>query len=155
MAHTITEDNLGAWLIKARPDAGADLPALIERGGASVTSRCVGSGYRARLMATDDKVALWVSGDGRRLARGIWGIGRVLRPAEDTVVRVEIPLFDEAVAAGELVAAGIDDLEVQRMPAGANPSWVSKDQLARLEALLPPWPAEVPGHTVAAANCAS
>ncbi|WP_426242387.1 hypothetical protein [Nocardioides sp. LHG3406-4] len=158
MARTITRDNLGAWLIKAAPDTGIDLPAIVERGGQRVTSRCVARGYRSRLMAEGDVVLLWVSGDGRRLARGIWGVGHVVGPVhddgDDTIggseVPLDIPLLADAVPAGALVAAGIDDLEVQRMPQGSNPSWVSKEQLARIAPLLPP----EAGQVVAAANWA-
>ena len=137
MTRSITPDDLGAWLIKARPEPGSEVLRLIEGGGGTITSRCVSRGYRAELMAAGDPVLLWVSGDGRRTTRGIWGVGRVTGPVDDGVVSLELPLLDEPVAAGELLAAGIDDLEVQRMPAGANPSWVSRRQLAALAPLLP------------------
>lgn len=150
MAPTITRDDLGAWLIKAAPDTAIDLPALVERGGQRVTSRCVTRGYRSRLMAEGDAVLLWVSGNGRRLASGIWGVGHVLGPVGEGEVPLDLPLLDEPVTAAELLAAGIDDLEVQRMPAGANPSWVSREQLARVEPLLP----ARPDQATAAANWA-
>ena len=137
MPPAITPETLGAWLIKARPDPGSEVLALVERGGGTLTSRCVSPGYRARMMAAGDPVLLWLSGDGRRTTRGIWGVGRVTGPVEDGVVPLELPLLEEPLAAGELVAAGIDDLEVQRMPQGANPSWVSRSQLAALAPLLP------------------
>jgi hypothetical protein len=50
---------------------------------------------------------------------------------------VDIPLFDEPVTAADLRARGVVDLEVLRMPQGANPSWVSTDQLAAIDELLP------------------
>ena len=36
------------------------------------------------------------------------------------------------------IRTGIDDLEVQRQPQGSNPSWVSMQQWARLQRVLPP-----------------
>jgi uncharacterized protein DUF3883 len=114
-------------------------------------------------------VILWASGNGRRMARGIWGTGYVTGLVQDAIphaadadevgywlneearlavtnsIDVDIPLFDTPVTDAELRAAGVDDLEVQRQPQGSNPSWVSKAQLARLEALLPDWPDAVDG----------
>ena len=40
----------------------------------------------------------------------------------------------------DLRAAGMDALEVQRQPFMANPSFVTRDELAALLPLLPPWP---------------
>jgi hypothetical protein len=48
------------------------------------------------------------------------------------------------VTDAELRASGIGDLEVQRMPFGSNPSWVTVDQLTKINALLGEWP-EPPG----------
>jgi len=49
---------------------------------------------------------------------------------------VSIPFRDEPVTADEVRARGMTDLEVLRIPQGANPSWVSRDQLAILDELL-------------------
>ncbi|WP_433164059.1 hypothetical protein [Kribbella sp. CA-247076] len=147
MARRISRYELGAWLVKRNPAAGFELP----KAGAVVQSWCVVPGYRSELMARGDRVILWVSGDGRRMARGIWGLGTVTGPVDQeppvdqhgrakVVVPLELAVLGQGVPAGELVAAGITDLEVQRMPQGSNPSWVSKEQLARLLPLLPPWP---------------
>jgi hypothetical protein len=51
-------------------------------------------------------------------------------------VPVDIPLFATALTDADLRAAHIDDLEVQRVPAASNPSWVSLEQWARIEPLL-------------------
>lgn len=137
---TVTEDNLGSWLIKCDPRVNFE---LLENGGtgvARVTSRCVARGYRAAMMKKGDRVVLWVSGDGRRMARGIWGVGSVTGPVEDKVdapfVPVDIPLFASPLSDADLRAVGIEDLEVQRMPAGANPSWMSTQQWDRIQPLL-------------------
>jgi hypothetical protein len=145
MARSITRDNLGAWLLKANPESGSPVTRWIEQGGKVVESWCVVPGYRSELMIAGDKVVLWVSGNGRRVARGIWGLGHVTAPVDDTghelSVPLELPLLAEPVPAEDLVAAGITDLEVQRMPQGSNPSWLTAQQLTRLTPLLPPWPA--------------
>ena len=39
-------------------------------------------------------------------------------------------LFDEPVTVTDLRARGITDLEVQKIPQGANPSWLTVAQLA-------------------------
>jgi hypothetical protein len=53
-------------------------------------------------------------------------------------VRVDIPLLHEPVTVADLRARGMLDLEVLRIPQGANPSWVTVGQLAELDELLPP-----------------
>ena len=49
---------------------------------------------------------------------------------------MDIPLFASALTDADLRAAGVDDLEVQRMPAGSNPSWLSRQQWDRIGPLL-------------------
>ena len=108
------------------------------------------------MMNNGDVVVFWVSGNGRRLARGIWGIGQVLgvdgfdHPSDDGTVAgelgspdrrkrviVDIPLLTEPVSDEALRGCGINDLEVQVQPQGSKPSWVSTDQLARMMAMVP------------------
>lgn len=171
----IAEDNLGAWVIKCDPEAKFDLPGAIEDGLETIETWSVVPGYRSDMMAPNDKIILWVSGNSRRMTRGIWGVGRVTgavepedhdgyfsdlgywldrdaREAVELFVPVDIALFDEAVSAEDIKAAGIDDLEVFRSAQGSNPSWVSKDQLDRLEALLPEWTDEAPEETVSVSD---
>ncbi|RCK68678.1 hypothetical protein DT076_15180 [Desertihabitans brevis] len=142
-------------MLKANP-AVWDLRGFLATGDRRMTSWSVRPGYRSALMAVDDRVLFWLSGDGRDgLVRGLWGEGRVTGPAEPWVegepghwrrpadaervrarVPVDITLFDEPVPHTELRAVGVHDMEVQRQPFGPNPSWVSRDQLARIELLL-------------------
>jgi hypothetical protein len=142
-ARAVTEDNLGSWLIKCDPRVNSELLETVGAGVARVTSRCVVRGYRATMMKEGDRVVLWVSGDGRAMARGIWGLGYVTGPVDETAIEpsvpVNIPLFASALTDADLRAAGADDLEVQRMPAGSNPSWVSRQQWDRIEPLLGEW----------------
>ena len=155
MANAINRDNLGAWLLKANPMLW-DLAGFLRSGERRLTSWAVQKGYRSALMRPGDRVLFWVSGDGRTgLARGIWGDGEVTAPVEDWVdaepgfwqddqarravrarVQVDITLLSEPVTVADLRARGVLDLEVQRIPQGANPSWVSVRQLAELEELL-------------------
>ena len=147
------------------------MPGAIDDGLQTIETWSVVPGYRSDMMASNDKIILWVSGNSRRMTRGIWGVGRVTgavepegqdgyfsdlgywldreaREAVELFVPVDIPLFDEAVSAEDIKAAGIDDLEVFRSAQGSNPSWVSKDQIERLEALLPDWTDEESDETV-------
>lgn len=147
MSRLITTENLGAWVLKGNPAANPDLRAATDGREHRLTRWCVVRGYRSELMAPGDKVVFWASGDGRLLARGIWGIGHVTGRVDGSGdVPLSVPLFAAGIAARELQAAGLGDLEVFRVPAGSNPSWVSRPQLAVLDRLLPPWPASPLAH---------
>lgn len=156
----VDRDRLGAWLLKCNP-AAWDLRAFRAAGEDRVTSWSVQPNYRSALMRAGDPVLFWVSGDGRQgFARGIWGLGQVLAEAEPwseasrgfwhasdghhgirARVEVDIRLLDEPVTDAELKAAGVADLEVQRQPFAANPSWLTAAQLRACQDLLPAWPA--------------
>lgn len=168
MAQAVTRTDLGAWLLKCNP-AAWDLRGFRNSGEKRVTSWSVQPNYRSALVAAGDRVLFWVSGDGRQgFARGVWGLGYVVAEPEPwseatrgfwraadahhgirARVEVDIELLAEPVSDRQLRAAGIDDLEVQRQPFAANPSWVSAAQLAALHELLPPWPSPAsPGEDV-------
>ena len=158
----ITSDNFGSWLVRCNP-AKWDLAGYIAEGGDRVDSVSVVDNYRSKMMQPGDRILLWVSGNGRLLARGIWGLGHVTAAVRDEpahavpddrslwldertrrgvshAVFVDIPLLDTPITDAELKSSTIDDLEVQRVPMGSNPSWLSRDQLSRVRPLLPPWP---------------
>lgn len=148
----IRGDDLGAWLIKCQPKVNVELAGAIRGGNPPpVTRWCVADNYRSRMMAPGDRAVLWVSGDGRQVARGIWGLGWVTGPvrpmagerpgsAAKLEVPLDVPLLASGLPAEEIRAAGLTDLEVLRQPQGSNPSWVSKGQLAALAGLLGEWP---------------
>jgi len=157
MARRITQENLGAWLLRCNPKNAPELRDSIVRGGHRINRWCVADNYRSRMMSAGDAVVFWVSGDGRQLTRGIWGSGYVLgvsglRAAtgcgdvtdmgtagrhDRPTAAVHIPLRPQAISDQALRANGINDLEVQVQPQGSNPSWISRHQLARLAAAFP------------------
>ena len=160
MVQAVSRETLGAWLLKANP-AVWDLQRFRAEGGTRLTSWSVQRGYRSALMRPEDLVVFWLSGPGRGgLTRGVWGLGHVVAEAEAWAdhergwwlddaarqalrarVEVDVPLLEHPVPAAELRAAGITDLEVQRVPQMSNPSWVTRPQLAALREVLPDWPA--------------
>lgn len=91
------------------------------------------------MMQRENWVVLWVSGADRR-TRGIQGVGSVTGAVENSdqglSVPVDIPLLATPLTDDEIRTAGVHDLEVQRMPAGSNPSWVSVAQWDRIAPLL-------------------
>jgi hypothetical protein len=159
MTQAVSRESLGAWLLKANP-AVWDVRRFRAEGGTRLSSWSVQRGYRAALMRPGDKVVFWLSGPGTGgLTRGVWGLGHVVAEAEAWVdaergwwlddaarqalrarVEVDVPLLEHPLAAAELRAAGITDLEVQRVPQGSNPSFLSRPQLAAVQELLPDWP---------------
>ncbi len=167
MARTVDRAQLGAWLLKCNPQAW-DLRAFLASGEDRVTSWSVQPGYRSALMRPGDRALFWVSGDGRQgFARGVWGLGHVTAEAESwseatqgfwrargghhrirARVEVDIRLLGEPVSDLELRQAGVGDLEVQRQPFAANPSWVTAGQLDRVDELLPEWPVTATDRTV-------
>ena len=140
--------DLGAWVLKCDPRANPDVPRAARTGEAWVADRwCVVDNYRSRMMRAGDRVLLWVSGDGRLMPRGIWGVGRVTGPARDLPaedargrvrreVPLDLPLVRAWVSPEDVRAAGAADLEVLVQPHGSNPSWASRDQYAALHGLL-------------------
>jgi hypothetical protein len=138
----VSRERLGAWLLRCSPTR----TDLRERFAAPISSWCVTDNYRSRLIRPGDAVLLWVSGRDRRYVRGIWARGRVTAPADRDEaepgaaagLRIGLELSvgtEPLVTDAELRAAGVDDLEVQRMPQGSNPSWVSGSALEQILAL--------------------
>ena len=133
---SVTSDSLGAWMIKCNPRR-TPVDSMRAAGMANPLW-CVADNYRSRLVRPGHRVLFWVTGHPRR---GIWGAGRVTgevtRDDGQLHVPVHIPLFDDPLTAAELTAvAGLRAMEVFRSPQQANPSWVSRSELAVLEPLL-------------------
>jgi hypothetical protein len=132
----VTPETLGAWVITCSPRLTALEPMLAA--GRAQRLWCVARNYRAALMAPGQRVLLWVAAHPHR---GIWGDGTLLdAPAvQDGRLRVptDIPLLGEPVTAPTLRATpGAEHLEILRSPQQANPSWVSRSELAVIDPLL-------------------
>ena len=133
----VTPESLGAWLVRA---SGGD-PATkshAERGFAEVVTRCVRRSYRTDLVEQGQRVLLWVSGSEPDLPAGIHASGRTTGPVADGVMPVTLTPLRSPVLRSELVGhPDLASLEVIRMPAGSNPSYVTPAQLSALEDMRP------------------
>jgi hypothetical protein len=135
----VTEDVLGAWLIKGNADR-TDLAERLRR-EPRVENWCVQPGYRARMMRAGQPVVLWVSGSRRGVPHGVGGIGRVTgAPAprsEDARWSVPLDLVAWDPAAwldrGDLrLDPRLADAEVFRQPQAGNPSFLTVEQFDAL-----------------------
>ena len=133
----MTSESLGAWLVRA---SGGDpaTKAHAARGFAEVVTRCVRRSYRTDLVEEGQRVLLWVSGSERDLPSGIHAHGRTTGPAIDGVMPVTFVPVRSPILRSELVGhPDLAAIEVIRMPAGSNPSYVTPAQLAVLEEMCP------------------
>ena len=81
---------------------------------------------------------LWISGDERRLPAGIHAHGVTTGAAADGVIPVELSPLPVPLLRTELSGhPELSSMEVVRMPAGSNPSYVTREQLAALVELCP------------------
>jgi hypothetical protein len=133
----VRTETLGAWLIKVR---GAE-PETVEHlrdGLSQMRSRCVRPSYRTRLVASGDLVLLWVSGSHTAHPAGLYGHGHATgRVAGDRFPLEALPLGEPLLRAALVAHPVLVDLEVLRMPAGSNPSYVTPEQFAALADLRP------------------
>jgi len=136
-APVVSEHSLGAWLLKTRPDS-APLEEWLASDFAGVTERCVRPTYRAGLVRAGQPVLLWVSGSDPRHPAGIHAHGRATGPVRaDPVSGLVLPVSlrrtEPPVARGDLRALPVlRDIEVLRMPAGSNPSYLDRGAYAAL-----------------------
>ena len=140
MSPAVTASSLGAWLVKASP---ANLPVddLLRSGFGDLTSRCVRPSYRVDLIETGQPVLLWVSGGHPRHAAGIYAAGLTTGPVQrgaEVAMPLRLMRVEPAVERAELLADPVlAGLEVIRMPAGSNPSYVDKAQYRTLRQAFP------------------
>jgi hypothetical protein len=135
----VSLEDLGAWLLKGNADH-ADLVTRFAR-EPRVDRWCVHPSYRLGLMRAGQPVLFWASGSRQRtVPYGIWGCGRLAGPARydpaggwsvplDLVVADRRDWLPRAALLGDPRLAG---LEVLRQPQAANPSFVTRAQLAAL-----------------------
>ncbi|MEU4693656.1 hypothetical protein [Actinoplanes sp. NPDC023714] len=132
-------EELGAWLLKGNADHGG----LAERFAREprVGRWCVQRSYRLELMRAGQPVLFWGSGSRRRgFPYGIWGLGKLIGPAEESAGNGwEVPLDltiappEEWIPRERLRAHDeLAGLEVLRQPQASNPSFVTKRQFAAL-----------------------
>lgn len=128
----------GAWLFKCDPRR-RDFDRF-RREVDGLTRWCVTRTYRSDLIAAAQPVLLWVSGSGRTGPRpGLWATGHTVGPVEDpeSTVALRLRLLDDPLDRGTLAqVAGLEQLEVLRVPAGSNPSWVTEAEFRALAPLL-------------------
>ncbi|KQT90813.1 hypothetical protein ASG49_13820 [Marmoricola sp. Leaf446] len=138
----LTVASLGAWLLKGDPRHD-EIATLLGTGFAGLGTRCVRPSYRTELVAAGQPVLYWVSGRDPLHPAGLHGQGTVTGPVHvDPDLGPVLPLHLAPVAPpvlrAELLAHPVlADLEVLRMPAGSNPSYVTGEQLAALRAGWP------------------
>lgn len=133
----VSTETLGAWLVKA---SGGDpsTRAHLRNGFADMSTRCVQPTYRTDLVAAGQPVLLWVSGTEREHPAGIYARGRTTGPAGAGLMPVVLAPLSDPLLRSELVGhPGLAGLEVLRMAAGSNPSFVTHEQLAVLVELCP------------------
>ena len=137
----ITEDSLGAWLVKA---SATSLPIeeLVGTGFADITCRCVRATYRIELIRENQPVLLWVSGNDPRHPAGIYASGHTTGPVDDAGSTPEMPVRLQAVRPAVhrkeiLDHPSLSGIEVIRMPAGSNPSYLDAEQYDALRHAFP------------------
>lgn len=149
----VSTARLGAWLLKANPAIYPIADWIRDRPDESVTAWSVQRNYRSAMMEAGQPVYLWVSGDGRDIEPGVWGSGVVTGPCEvgsadgrwldrnaasraDYFARVEIDFLASPVSRATLKSdPRFADLEVLKVPAGSNPSFLTSDQANALREL--------------------
>jgi hypothetical protein len=134
---SVTAEALGAWVIKCNPRKTPVDPMRVA--GEAKPIWCVAANYRSRLIRPGHRVLFWVTA---HPLRGFWGAGRVTGDVAEQngalQVRAHIPLFPAPLTAAELSSIdGLGSMEVFRSPQQANPSWVSRAEMADLAPLLP------------------
>jgi len=138
----VTLDDLGAWLVKGNADQ-ADLAGRF-REDPRVTTWCVQPTYRIHLIRAGQPVLFWASGSrSRATTYGIWGLGHTTGPAHEEAHGWSIPLDLVIAEPADRVSReelrhdpALHDLEVLRLPVGANPSFVSVEQFTAVRRYL-------------------
>ena len=125
----LTSGDVACWVLKSTRPPVELLPGW-RTGTVAALTRCVRASYRLKLMAAGQPCLLWLSG---RNQPGVHALGRLAagpEPGRDgPTVAVRLTLLTEPVARADLLAdIRARDAEVLRMPAGSNPSWLSRAQ---------------------------
>jgi hypothetical protein len=133
----VSPATLGAWLLKASGGA-VSTRAHLHAGFVDASTWCVQPTYRTDLVEAGQPVLLWVSGTERDHPAGIYARGRTIGTARAGVVPIALTPVQDPLLRSELVGhPGLGALEVLRVPAGSNPSFVTPEQLRVLVELCP------------------
>ena len=137
----VTAGTLGAWLLKSSPVA-SPVDELVRTDFATVTDRCLRPSYRADEVAPGQPVLFWISGNDQHHPAGIYAQGHTTGPArpdaDQLVMPVQLTRLDPPVLRRQLLEhPRLSQVEVIRMAAGSNPSFLTRDQLRELTRLYP------------------
>ena len=133
----VDEETLGAWLVKAS-GGQPSTRAHVRDGFSGVSTWCVRPTYRTALVAEGQPVLLWVSGTDPDHPAGIYARGLTTGPVGADVMPLVLTALAEPLLREELVGDPVlRTLEVLRMPAGSNPSYVTPRHLRGLRELCP------------------
>jgi hypothetical protein len=153
-APTITHQSLGAWLIKGSRDV-YPVDDLVRTRFATVTSWSLRKTYRTRLIESGQPVLFWISGEDDEHPAGIYAqgytSGRAFAGVADSdwvdvaergkkrlFMPVELKLLDSPILRTEILDHPVlSQIEVVKMPAGSNPSFLSKTDLQELRRMWP------------------
>ena len=134
----LTVGDVACWVLKTtRPPA--EIAPGWRPGTEQELTRCLRPSYRLDLMDAGQPCLLWLSGPQRP---GVHALGILAGPADvdasGPVVPVRLSLLAEPVGRAELLTDPVArGAEVLRMPAGSNPSWLSRAQFAAVLARVP------------------
>ncbi|WP_323793356.1 hypothetical protein [Nocardioides sp.] len=150
----VTKAELGAWVLTANPRVW-DLRRWIAEGGRGHDDWTVAHNYRSALMEAGQRVLLWVGGNAPDCPSGFVARGTVTGSCEaasatsdfwvdrkakaraDYLARVDLQLLPKIVPKHAVQHhRALRDIEVLRSPFAANPSHLTRDELAALEPLL-------------------
>lgn len=149
----VTPATLGAWLLKANPMTYPVAGWIKERPDEPITGWSVQQNYRSAMMEAGQRVYLWVSGNGSDIEPGVWGYGHITGPCDtgtpdrrwldaDAASRatyfanVEIEFLASPVTRSTLKSdPRFAELEVLKVPAGSNPSFLTVDQAKAMREL--------------------
>jgi hypothetical protein len=142
----ITPVTLGSWLIKGSREA-ASIDELLRTDFSSVTGWCLRRTYRAGLVRSGQPVLFWLSGDDSTSPAGIYaqglttghaGVDPTRQGSRNLIMPVQLKRLDPPILRSELLQHPVlSRMEVIKMAAGSNPSFLTRDQVAELRSSWP------------------
>jgi hypothetical protein len=139
----LTSSSVGSWVIKTRTPPRQIVPGWLA-GQHQIVRRCLRPSYRSELMAAGQRCLLWLSGP---TEPGVHAIGTLSSPAElvttsegpQLEIDIKFQLLEVVVPRADWKADPVlAKAELMRMPAGANPSFLTPAMFSALAGLLPP-----------------